>query len=159
MKAQRGREEQRIKTIAATRLQSLWRRHVKRNEFILVVRSIKYLQVLLRNKLAKKKIRSERAAAVVIQKTWRSFWAQMHVQLTLMDITAIQRFIRGKLANIRKDSICRALNKLRHALRGYIETRRWERKLRLSKAFVLCHRSAIIFQVCLCQVSEQNASA
>ena len=153
-----GRAVHRIENAAAARLQSLWRRHLKRKEFVLIKRSLEFFQVLLRQKLTKGKRCIELAASVVIQKTWRSFWAQMYLQLTLMDITAIQRLARGKITENRNRKIRQGLKSLRRALRGYIATRRCDRMLRLTKAFVLYHRSAVILQVRLCSLSEQHAS-
>jgi IQ calmodulin-binding motif len=149
IKAHQEQADQRLKVTSATRLQSLWRKHKRHREFALVKRSTSLLQVILRSKIATKQFHIAQKAAVAIQKNWRSFWAQMQYQINLLDITSIQRIARRKIVMTTNGSMCQALSKLQRTVRGYVATRRHERKSRASKVLAISHLSAGVCQVCL----------
>ncbi len=79
--------------LAATQIQSNYRRHLLQNEFLMDVSDVVVCQSAVRRFLATK-LYTKLKCAIVIQATWRRFLASEYYFLTLSDVIICQSIVR-----------------------------------------------------------------
>ena len=136
-------------SIPAVRVvQRHWRGFAQRRLFASVVHATIQIQAFARGAILVRRalLGSWRDSSTCIQRIWRGFWVQMHYQMDLLDIVAVQSVVRRRQAinlALRKE---KAVQVIQYNTRGYL-AKRLLALLRLERS------AAILVQVrnhCLC---------
>ncbi len=101
----RKHKQSQLETTSATKIQSIFRSHWSRFRFIQLKEASVVLQQMARARQArqvlyfKQKQRQYQESAVLIQKLWRGFSAQVQFQIDILDIICVQSVVRRYIAS------------------------------------------------------------
>ncbi len=135
---------------AVTKIQKIWRGYCQSIVFEITREFAISIQKLVRGFLVRKSFSMEKmsAAAVVVQKTWRCFFAQLQYNLDVLDVVCIQCLVRTKAARKVASRRFIAIACLQRAVRCALARRKLQ-KVQLQREYQLKQNNATI----VCQVS------
>ncbi len=134
--------ELKVKELAATNIQRMWRGYTANVDFMLLVLAsikiqaaarkrsavIRYqntlngiilIQALFRSKSARKRISFQQSSSVILQKIGRGFLSRIHRRKQLDAVTAIQRAVRKMIARTREQIKVFAAIEIQRVWRGF----------------------------------------
>lgn len=121
---------------AASVAQRHWRGFVQRRAYASIIDCTIILQALWRGALEVRRDRARRAGATCIQRIWRGFWTQLHYQMDMLDIVAVQCLVRKQQANQLARRRTHAVATLQSAARLFVAKLVLERKRRERNAAI-----------------------
>lgn len=110
-------------------IQRHWRGYSQRRSYTLVVDAIIRIQAFARGAVLVRMslLGSWRDGSTCIQRIWRGFWVQLHYQMDLLDIVAVQCLVRKQQAIHLANRKSRAVQVVQHNTREYLAKRRLAR--------------------------------
>ena len=134
---------------AVTLIQRHWRGYICRRAYVGAIDAVIVLQSFTRGAVLVRKslLGSMNDAATCIQKVWRGFWVQLHYQLDLLDIVAVQCWARRKqalrLATLKSNSVAMLQRAARRHLArlAILKQKRELRAAILIEVSLFCHFS------------------
>ena len=106
-------------------IQRHWRGYDQRRSYTAVVDAIIRIQAFARGAVLVRKslLGSWRDSSTCIQRIWRGFWVQLHYQMDLLDIVAVQCLVRKQQAINFANRKSRAVEILQYNVRGHLAKR------------------------------------